>query len=106
MARADDLRAELAIAELEEKLVRLKDEGPSEELAAVKDELRYARWVRRGGPAQEAELLEEHARLAAERERLLTAHPDLADHLVPLAAPHTNRHVADMYRRWLGEQEG
>jgi hypothetical protein len=43
MSRADDLRAELALAELEDELVRLKAEGDADELAAHKHTVRAAR---------------------------------------------------------------
>lgn len=99
-----ELRAQLAVAELEEELAALKEDGDSERLRDVKEALRYRRWVARGGPAEEEALLAEHARLTAERERLLAEHPEVADHLVPLLGPHTNRHVAEMYQRWLGEK--
>lgn len=74
VSRADELRAQAAVAELEEELVRLKDED-SPRLAEVKAELRYARWVARGGPDQEAAHLDEHGE-------------------------HTNRAVAELYQRW------
>jgi hypothetical protein len=45
---------------------------------AASTELRYARWVTRGGPAQET------SRLGADQ-------------------GHTNREVADLYARWLAE---
>jgi hypothetical protein len=78
VSRADDIRAELAVAELEDELVRLKDEGTPEEVTAVKGELRYARWLQRGGPE---------------------------DELAALAATgvHTNRAVAAHYLRWQAE---
>jgi hypothetical protein len=100
----EELRAQLAVAELEEELADLKDGGDPDRLRAVKGELRFARWVQRGGPAEEEALLAEHARLSAERERLLAAHPEVADQLVPLLDPHTNRHVAELYARWKAEQ--
>ncbi len=49
MSTADELRAQLRVAELEEQLVTAKEEDAvTDELKA---ELRYARWVQRGGPA-------------------------------------------------------
>lgn len=95
MALADDLRAQLAVAELEETLAKLKDDGTPAELAAAKEELRYARWVQRGGPA--AELAASEAYEAA-----VEADPSLdVDPLRGL----TNRHVRDLLNRWLSEQE-
>lgn len=84
MSRADDLRAELAVAELEEQLVRLKDANDPEALRAAKDELRYARWVCRSGPAVE------------EAERAAEARGE-----VPVGV---NRHTAELYERWKAEQ--
>jgi hypothetical protein len=78
MPDADALRAQLAVAELEEELASLKDGGDPEQLRAVKDELRFARWVQRGGPAEEAAALD--------------------------AGGHTNRAVAGLYERWLAER--
>lgn len=103
---SDELRMQLAVAELEERLVALKDGGTEvdERLVALKEDLRYVRWVQRGGPAIEADLIAEHARLTEERERLLAEHPDLAEHLAVPLDPHTNRHVADLYARWKAEQ--
>lgn len=75
----EELRAQLAVAELEEELTGLKDGGDPDQLRAVKDELRYARWIRRGGPAQETAALEERGE-------------------------HTNRAVAELYKRWLAEK--
>lgn len=49
----EELRAQLAVAELEEELAELKDGGDPERLKAVKEELRFARWVQRGGPRQD-----------------------------------------------------
>lgn len=84
MSRADDIRAaaEAAakVAELEDELIEAKDNESV--TAELKRELRYARWVQRGGPA------DEEAALAAED------------------GAHTNRAVADLYARWLTEQEG
>jgi hypothetical protein len=80
MTRADELRAQLAVAELEEQLVAAKDANGSAH-PDLKAELRYQRWVARGGPAEEQELL--------------TAGDD-----------HTNRAVADLYARWSAEQKG
>jgi hypothetical protein len=71
----EQLRAQLAVAELEEELVDLKDGGDPERLKAVKEDLRFARWVQRGGPA-EYEATGEHA----------------------------NRHTAELYNRWKAEQ--
>lgn len=75
----EELRAQLAVAELEEELAGLKDGGDPEQLRAVKDELRFARWVQRGGPAQEEAALAETGEC-------------------------TNRAVADLYVRWLSEK--
>jgi hypothetical protein len=75
----EELRAQLAVAELEEELRELKDGGDPERLKAVKEELRFARWVQRGGPAQEAAAVAE-------------------------TGEHTNRAVADLYKRWLAEK--
>lgn len=52
MGKADELRerygAEIALAELEDELVRLKaDPGDGEELRAVKEQLRAARYEQR-----------------------------------------------------------
>lgn len=81
MSRADELRAELRVAELEDDLTSLKSEGEaSPELAEVKTELRYARWVQRGGPA------EEQARLNA-------------------GETHTNRAVEALFERWQAEPD-
>lgn len=80
MPNADALRAELAVAELEEELVQLKDGGDPEQLKAVKDELRYARWVQRGGPAQEHAILDE-------------------------TGEHTNRATQAHYLRWRAESD-
>lgn len=79
MARADELRAALAVAELEEQLAAAKEGGGH--LDDLKRELRYCRWVARGGP------VEEQDRLDADEE-------------------HTNRHVAELYQRWLAERKG
>lgn len=84
MPDADALRAQLAVAELEEELVALKDGGDPEQLRAVKGELRFARWVQRGGPAIE------------ETERAAEARGE-----VPVGV---NRHTAEMYQRWLSER--
>lgn len=94
MALADDLRARLAVAELEEHLVRLKEEGSPEELAAVKDELRYARWVQRGGPAEELQAIEQY-------EERIAGNPDLDTD--PLCGV-SNRAVAKLLERWRDEQ--
>lgn len=81
MSRADELRAALRVAELEDDLTNLKGEDEtSPELAEVKAELRYARWVQRGGPA------EEQARLDDEE-----------------IGGHTNRAVAAHFERWRAE---
>lgn len=80
MARADELRAQLAVAELEEQLVAAKDADGSAD-RDLKDELRYQRWVVRGGPVEEKALLD-------------------ADE------PHTNRATAEHYARWVAEQKG
>ena len=82
MSTADELRAALAVAELEERLVAAKEDG-SADLEQVKAELRYRRWVARGGPAEEQQRL--------------------AD---PQIGAHTNRAVADLYGRWLNENTG
>ena len=84
MPDADALRAQLAVAELEEELASLKDGGDPEQLRAVKDELRFARWMQRGGPATE------------EAERAAEARGE-----VPV---NVNRHTAEMYQRWLAER--
>jgi hypothetical protein len=75
MPSTDELRAQLKVAELEEELAAAKDDESV--TAELKHELRYARWVQRGGPAEEA------AAVAANG--------------------HTNRAVADLYQRWLAE---
>lgn len=94
MALADDLRAQLAVAELEETLVRLKDDGDPAEIAAAKEELRYARWVQRGGPAAELAAAEAY-------EAMVEAEP-LLD-LDPIRGL-SNRHVRDLLARWRSEQ--
>lgn len=104
MPTSEELRAQLAVADLEERLVALKDGDDGEELATVREELRYARWVARGGPAEEQALIEDHARLVEDRKRLLAAHPELAEHLATPVDPHTNRHVAELFERWKAEQ--
>lgn len=76
MSRAEELKAQLAVAELEARLVALKDSD--DDARECKDELRYARWVQRGGPQEETAALE--------------------------AGGHTNRAVAEMYQRWLAER--
>ena len=48
MPSADELRAQLQVAELEEQLAAAKDSD--EVTPELKHELRYARWVQRGGP--------------------------------------------------------
>lgn len=78
MSRTEQLRAELAVAELEDELVALKADGEPDMLRQCKDDLRYVRWVMRGGPAEETAALE--------------------------AGEHTNRAVAELYQRWLGER--
>lgn len=80
MSRADELRAQLAVAELEEQLVAAKYSDGSAG-SDLKAELRYQRWVARGGPAEERALLDDDE-------------------------PHTNRAVAELYARWLAEQKG
>lgn len=83
MSRADELRAELRVAELEDDLTNLKGEGEmSSELAEVKTELRYARWVQRGGPAEEQARLDDKS-----------------------VGQHTNRAVAALFERWRNENE-
>lgn len=72
MPSADELRAQLKVVELEGELASAK--GDESVTAELKHELRYARWVHRGGPAEEA-----------------------------AADGHTNRAVADLYQRWLSE---
>jgi hypothetical protein len=89
----DDLRAQLRVAELEEELVRLKDED-SPELAEAKHELRYSRWVQRGGPAEETAASEEYEARVEEDPGLDTD---------PLRG-HTNRAVRDLLARWRAEQ--
>lgn len=79
MSRVDQVRAELAVAELEEQLADAKESGGH--LDDLKHELRYSRWVARGGPAEEQALLE-------------------------AGEDHTNRAVAEHYARWLAEQKG
>ncbi len=79
MSRADELRAALRVAELEDELAGLKD-GESPELVAAKHELRYARWVQRGGPAEEEQRLTD-------------------------GYGHTNRAVATHFERWSNETE-
>lgn len=81
MSRADELRAALRVAELEDELTRLKDGEESPELTEVKHELRYARWVQRGGPAEEQTRLDDKA-----------------------IGEHTNRAVATLFERWQAEQ--
>lgn len=100
MSRADDLRAELALAELEEQYVQAKESG---EHADLRDELRYARWVARGGPAEERERLDRHEQLKRERMRLVVENPEVAELVPPLPPPHTNRAVAEMFQRWTEE---
>lgn len=78
MSRADEIRAALAVAELEEELADRKAGDDPEALADCKTELRYARWVARGGPQEE------------------TARIEAGD-------GHTNRAVADLYERWQSE---
>ncbi len=53
MPSADVLRAHLRVAELEEQLLAAKDSD--EVTAELKHELRYARWVQRGGPDADPE---------------------------------------------------
>lgn len=79
MATADDLRAQLVVAELEEQLAAAKDTDGADR--PLKDELRYARWVARGGPAEETARLDD-------------------------GGEHTNRAVAEHHARWLAEQKG
>jgi hypothetical protein len=105
VGRADDLRAQLAVAELEEALVAAKD-ADADDLGEVKADLRYARWVARGGPAVEQERLAAHERAVAERDRLVADNPALAGLLPALPAPHTNRAAAGLFARWLDTQEG
>lgn len=80
MSRADELRAALAVADQEEELAALKADPGTDPavLEACKADLRYARWVHRGGPQEEAD------RLAA-------------------GDGHSNRAVAGLYARWLDE---
>jgi hypothetical protein len=52
MSSTDQLRAQLRVAELEEALVKAKG-GKKDVPRELKDDLRYARWVARGGPAEE-----------------------------------------------------
>ncbi len=47
MPTADELRAQLRVAELEEELAAAKDGDAV--TAELKADLRYARWVQRGG---------------------------------------------------------
>lgn len=85
MSTADGLRVQLAVAELQERLAALKGSGDQAALAACKEDLRYVRWVARGGPA-----VEEAARAA------------IASGEQP--AEPTNRHTAALYERWLAEK--
>lgn len=84
MPNAEELRVQLAVAELEERLVALKDGGDPDELRALKEDLRYVRWIARGGPA-----IEEAAQAA------------IAKGEEPAG---TNRHTAALYERWLAEK--
>jgi len=94
MSRADELRAQAAVAELEEELVRLKGED-SPRLAEVKNELRYARWVARGGPAAELGASQAY-------EEMVAADPELdTDPLRGIS----NRAVRDLLARWQSEGE-
>lgn len=104
MPTSDELRLQLAVAELEERLAAAKDGDDSEELRAVKEDLRYARWVQRGGPAIEAAFIAEYERLTEKRTQLVAENPELDEHLVAPLGPHTNRHVAELYKRWLAEK--
>jgi hypothetical protein len=80
MSRVDELRAQLALAEAEERLAQLKQSGDAETLEEQKEQVRYARWVARGGPQQERDAL---------------ARGD----------GHTNRACAAYYTRWSAEQQ-
>lgn len=64
MPTSEELRAQLAVSELEDELAALKDDGDPEQLKAVKDELRFARWVQRGGPHQDPANRADEAMLA------------------------------------------
>ena len=77
MSRADELRAELRVAELEEDLARMKDDD-APGLVEAKHELRHARWVSRGGPAEEQARLDD-------------------------GGDHTNRATAAHFKRWQDE---
>lgn len=63
MSSADDLRAQLAVAELEEELAASKDAKPTD----LKHDLRYARWKARGGHL--ADEADDNRADAAHRER-------------------------------------
>ena len=65
MPSADELRALLHVAELEEQLAVAKDSD--EATRELKDELRYARWVQRGGPDADPE--QDNRADAAHRDR-------------------------------------
>lgn len=88
MASVEELRAQLAVAELEADFARRKDDG--EDLREAKDELRYARWVARGGPAEELAAREAY-------EARFADNPDLD--VDPLRGV-TNRAVRDLLDRW------
>lgn len=102
MSRADDIRAkaeaEAKVAELEDELIAAKEDDTV--TAEHKHELRYARWVVRGGPAQEEAALEE---AAAERQVLEDAGLEPGEEP---AGGHTSRATREMYARWQREQEG
>lgn len=68
MASADELRAQLRVAELEERLSAAKDPDSDDEVTReLKDDLRYARWVARGGPDTDPD--DDNRATAALRER-------------------------------------
>lgn len=96
MATADELRAQLRVAELEEELASAK-EGDAV-TAELKAELRYARWVGRRGPAKQKAFL---AGDAVTPEELEAAGLEPGDD----PAGHVNRATADLYARWMSEQE-
>lgn len=97
MPSADELRAQLHVAELEEELAAAKDSD--EATRELKDELRYARWVQRGGPA------EEEAALAAAAEARQVLEDAGLEAPEDSAGGHTNRATRDLYQRWLSGQE-
>lgn len=65
MPSADELRAQLAVAELEEQMAAAKEDGSL--TAEHKHELRYRRWVARGGHL--ADPADDNKAAAVHRER-------------------------------------